>query len=75
MKNALKGLAELQSTMLVTDTNRDKIILAMSEIKRLQAQNAQRAKKIEELISFTDSLQLSVGDDARLCELIEHNRG
>ncbi len=75
MKNALKGLAELQSTMLVTDANRDKIILAISEIKRLQAQNAQQAKKIEELISFADSLQLSVGDDSRLCELIGHNRG
>ena len=75
MKNALKGLAELQSTMLVTDANRDKIILAMSEIKRLQAQNAEQAKKIEELIGFANSLQLSVGDEVRLCELIEHNRG
>jgi hypothetical protein len=45
MSNILKGLAEVQSTMLITDPNRDKIIMAMSEIKKLQAENAELTKR------------------------------
>ena len=45
MSDVLRGLAEVQSTMLITDPNRDKIIRSMSELKKLQAENAELTKR------------------------------
>ena len=55
MSKALIGLAEVQSTMLITDENRSKVIRAMSELKKLKAEN-EKLKKDKEWISVEDEL-------------------
>ena len=55
IKKTLIGLAEVQSTMLITDESRPKIIRAINEIKKLQAENAELRKQ-GEWISVEDEL-------------------
>ena len=63
MSNSIKELAQVQSTMLITDHNRDKIIRAMSELKKLQAENAELKNKNEDLEMELLNIMERLGDE------------
>ena len=55
LKQVIVGLAELQSTMLITDSNRVKVIAALNAIKELQAQNAKLQRERDDLQECFDT--------------------